>query len=335
MKIALLKPEFPSAVKYYRLDPWQVLGRQTNTIVDTLSSKYPEDFETRIKGFDILVASRPRIKSDLYAIMVAKEAGVHIVLDYDDLIWEIPQVNPVSTTHNEESNGYVEILFQADAIISSTTALQSYIQSRFGLKSYVIPNALNDLGNTYLPPAKDEKTITVAWRGSNTHDGDLFQVRDAFRDYPNITFRFMGSNPWYFLSQYGGHLPYLNHHAWTSMTEFHHRFHALKPHYGVFPLEDNQFNQCKSNIAFLDYTKAGAVTIAPAYMQEFRHLPCIYYATVEELTDIFSTLKERKDRAELLSKARQYINDHLLLTKVNERRVEVVNDLAREGGATL
>lgn len=331
MKIAILKPEFQSGVEYYRLDPWQVLGRQTGAIVTPLSSKYSNDFKSRIKGFDILVASRPRIQSDLYAIMLAKECGVYVILDYDDLIWEIPQVNPVSTTHNEESSGYVEILFQANAIIASTKALQTYIRNRFGLESHVVPNALNDLGTTYLAPAKDDKTITVAWRGSNTHDGDLFQVRDAFRDYPNVIFRFMGGSPWYFLSLYGGHLPYLNHHAWSSMTEFHHRFHALKPHYGVFPLEDNQFNQCKSNIAFLDYTKVGAVTIAPVYMQEFTNLPCIHYTNTDELQQIFSTIHERKDRAALLAQAREYINDNLLLTKVNALRVEVIDSLEGRG----
>jgi hypothetical protein len=45
---------------------------------------------------------------------------------------------------------------------------------------------------------------------------------------------------------------------------------GTSPDYIVVPLVNDAFNRCKSNIAWIEATNAGAVTIAPSYLPEFR-----------------------------------------------------------------
>lgn len=80
--------------------------------------------------------------------------------------------------------------------------------------------------------------------------------------------------------------------AWTNdIFGYFQRLIQLKPHFVVFPLEDNTFNRCKSNIAAIEATVAGAVCISPDYMPEFGEIPRIAYHPNGEENSLFSTLE--------------------------------------------
>jgi hypothetical protein len=155
-------------------------------------------------------------------------------------------------------------MVHADVITVSTPELANQVKIEYGRESIVVPNAWNDYALPIQEPAPiiEGEKIRIVYRGSNSHDGDLFAHRDAFREYPNIEFIFMGCMPWYFYTNYGGHMTTIIQEAWTNdIFGYFQRLIQLKPHFVVFPLEDNTFNRCKSNIAAIEATVAGAVGV--------------------------------------------------------------------------
>lgn len=348
MRIAVLQPKYLDAVWYYRLLPWAFLARQTGAQFSALSVEAPFAFEAVIGSYDVLIISRPHTKGHFFAMEKAKEYGVKIIADYDDLIWEVPADNPSARSNEDENFQYNSIIMlsMADVVTVSTLELQTQIMDRFRKDSTVIRNALNewitppDLSG----PRTPENEIRIAWRGSNTHKADLMGARQAFRDYEYVRFKFFGYRPDELLKQYGGNLSTLEHAHWMPSVKA--SFDAIRdwqPHYLICPLGNSTFNRCKSNIAWIEATAIGAVCIAPAYMKEFRVVPSIQYDTIAQLKDQLYHVSCGMYGIDILEAARKELLTNYLLSVVNDKRVEILNIMimgqeveeAREGGRSL
>lgn len=316
-----------TAVSYYRgAGVINELCRANGWNVDSLY--YKEITQDSIHKYDLLFDIRPTSQESIYAIYLAKRAGVKVWIDVDDLLWKIPGANPVARGFNEQSlDNLTRAMLNADMVTVSTDELAVYTVQQFGVDVITVPNAWNDriddLPDRWNEPKGNQ--IHILCRGSNTHIGDWLYYRDYFRDSDKYYFQFVGEFPSYFFKKYGGHLETINWQAWRSnILEYFQLIGNLKPQYFFFPLEDNPFNRCKSNIAWIEATMAGAACIASPEMPEFLKVPAI--------TDlsIFDEIEEKNEcAAQKFKESCAYIRKNLRLSLVNKQRAQIVKHLIK------
>jgi len=130
----------------------------------------------------------------------------------------------------------------------------------------------------------------------------------------------MGELPWYLLKTYGGHLDRLNWDSFTPNTaKYFDKIKEIAPEAFIFPLEDNDFNRCKSNIAWIEATLAGAACIAST-LPEFHNVPTVPLSYSQYGYDTLALRIE-------FNLSRQYISEHLRLSQINHQRAQVVQML--------
>jgi hypothetical protein len=240
-----------------------------------------------VMGYDAAFFQRPCTAPELEAIRICKRLSIPVIVDYDDLLFDLPVDNPAYQHYmNQETQSrIVTIMREADCLWVSTRELKRCIQlPRGGLndKVYVVPNALDDVhmvtGSRGLPPPVERRQGAVVWRGSATHEQDIMtyakQLAEAAEASPKTSFVFVGYNPW-FLTKHmrpkqavvSGAMP---------VGEFMDFLYATAARVGVVPLHPSRFNLCKSNIAWLEMTWAGGVVLAPDW-EEWRQPGVVTY----------------------------------------------------------
>src|SRR5690606_13732737 len=92
----------------------------------------------------------------------------------------------------------------------------------------------------------------VGWGGGISHRGDLEMIADVVRALANeVEWVFMGMCP-------PGLRPFIHEfHQGVPITEYPARLAALDLDLAIAPLEDNQFNRCKSNLRLLEFGACG------------------------------------------------------------------------------
>lgn len=337
IKIAVLTKPIESATTFYRsTGVFGHLGRMMAGQGWQVQNIGPKNFTPdTAAGYDILFAHRPVTDDEIRAIRNAKLSGAKIWVDIDDLLWQIPASNPARMAFGPgHAENLRKAMTHADVVTVSTSELAKQVKIEYNREAVVVPNAWNDYALPIQEPAPivENEKIRIVYRGSNSHDGDLFAHRDAFREYENIEFIFMGCMPWYFYTNYGGHMTTIVQEAWTNdIFSYFQRLIQLKPHFVVFPLEDNTFNRCKSNIAAIEATVAGAVCIGNWNLPEFRQICGKQYSVKTDLGDWFEFLSEvnddsgkDKNDAFLLQKRE---TEKLRLSEINKIRAAIAQHI--------
>ena len=286
MKILILKkPE--SAVTHYRsTGVWGPLSRQYPDVHIALTEAKLLTPDVA-SCYDWIFAHRPGSESDVNAIYLVKRNGGRVWVDLDDLVWQIPGSNPAAQYYDNRTHEFLFYAIDAaDVITCSTNFLADQIESTFGKPAIVIRNAWNDYMLKQQPATIKQEQVRILWRGSNTHDGDLMAFREVFCDYPNVAWIFMGSNPWFLSKAHGGKLEHINHIPWDpNILNYYDTLGQIKPHYVIVPLENNNFNRAKSDIAALEACVFGAVPIVPRWLEWLG-----YTAAYNDAEDLANTM---------------------------------------------
>lgn len=335
MRIAIVSKGDNNAVWYYRILPWLYLGRQNYEItVTVVNPANLNAFESVIPGYDVLIVQRPSARRDYEAMLLAKQYNVRVLVDYDDLLFQVPNVN-IAAQHfgkDEVQETILNCYKLCDHVVVSTDPLADYIEQAFGKRPQVINNAHNDIVMPIFQPTMNEPKngiSTVLWRGSNTHLGDLMKYRDAFQDFANIDFHFWGAAPDLALGRdYGGHMDTWNYKPWQpGMPDYFKKGKILQPNFVVVPLEDNPFNRCKSNIGWLEATYFGAVCLASC-LPEFEKPGVVLINDSDSLHAWFKDIDEDFTQRELLFyDSVQEIKKNYLLSRVNQQRAEALKTI--------
>lgn len=290
MKITVIQKPIETAVTYYRSAmPFGDMARHYPDV--NLRHIAAKNFSVDVAAeTDILFTHRPLSTDEIRAVFVAREYGCAVWVDIDDLLWQMPPSNPSAMQFtNEHLQVLTECMKAASLVTCSTNYLAERAKSDLGVDALVMRNAWNDRVH-HIPEARNKaksEPLRVLWRGSNTHDGDLYAHRSAFKPRPAVEFQFMGTAPWYFLETYGGSFTSLNVMPWTgNILNYFQELRHYRPHFMVVPLEDNPFNKAKSNIAEIEATVAGAVCISPYWHEEFSGK----YPYVASLGDVLDKL---------------------------------------------
>lgn len=261
MKIITLTPNQVDATSFYRAwgvfpdimkrsditftdyyDAQMMLGEGKRGFTWANAMQYDAAFFQRAFGNVIEIA------------MFMKDCGLKIIYELDDNLWEIPASFDIKRFYDKDKLAtMVYMLKISDLVIVSTQALADYIETAFDVKCEVVNNAI-DLNKYPIQPYNEDGPLI--WRGSSTHRSDLRQYREVMEgiEEPLQLWGYDAVNlePKLKLKKFTFVKP-------LDPIYYFNNLRATKPRGIVTPLVEDVFNACKSNIAYLEATMAGAV----------------------------------------------------------------------------
>lgn len=303
-----------------------------------------------LKGCDALFLQRPALAPHVRMVDMAKANGKPVWIDYDDWLFSVPHSNKASRLYNNPTvqNNMSSLIAKADVISVSTEHLAGLIrvildrlkrgaQSEPGLildpdKVFVVPNAYDQDLMTELTLSKEPQKKMVSWRGSGTHDKDLLgvtpEIGRCVKNHMDWTYSFIGEPFWLTMELLDQAAGEGNRNVLAIETldpiEYLSFILKTKPALMIVPLDDCDFNRSKSNIAWLESTHAGAVTLAPNF-EEWRRPGIINYKDAKDFElKLESFLRGEIDGEHHWKLSRDFILKNITLQKVNEIRKNIL-----------
>ncbi len=251
----------------------------------------------RVLQSDIIVTHRPASEEWYKFLKVLHKSGKIIVCDYDDDPFNTSPLNPYyqyigteevmyqwadgskemlwSKNPLESGGRYLNIeqnirrrdLFnasfkKADLVTTTTEILKSRLQ-KINSNVAVLPNLVNFDEYPILECKKKE--IRIGWQGGASHYEDLHMVSKAVKNiikkYDNVKFIYWGDARMYGLFR---EIPIdrIECHAWSKYIVYPYKLATMNLDIGLCPVIDNEFNQNKSAIKYLEYSMFKTATIA-------------------------------------------------------------------------
>jgi len=251
------QPEPIGGVTCWRM--YWPLDHLERTWGDALEIRYAREqiFPADLYWSDIVLCYRPSEPAHIAVIEEAKRLGKKILLDYDDDLTAIPVGHPEFFRLGTKAEFVKRAIGLADAIWVSTEALKNTMKHE---NVTVIPNAI--LPEAIVSePAKWAPVRNGIWAGSPAHreDADAFKAEYKFIRKNLTGFIWINYMPTWASNEqeYGAAML----HPWIHTEQY---FEWLRKNKVVAiwkPLITNQFNACKSNIAYITATAVGAVCI--------------------------------------------------------------------------
>lgn len=272
MKLLCVIPKAVDGTSYYRgAGPLQRLAQDANRVPGKrLELIFPEEMNwpTAFSG-DAVFMQRPFNDNHLAIAKYAKQCGLPLWLDYDDDLFKVTPDNPMADVYTapRTKECITKLLGMADHVSVSTVVLADRFHSLAGGPITVIPNAIDDYRYPEPVERKPKKELLIAWRGLASHQRDLLEERESIvevaRKSGSAHWMFIGYNPWFIteaLTMWG----------YVSPMDPVHYFEFMRrnqPDIVMVPLAETEFNKAKSNIAWLEATWAGALTVAPDWAE--------------------------------------------------------------------
>jgi len=220
----------------------------------------------------------------------------------------------------------------ADYLMVSTPFLKEFYKQFFDeSKIMVIPNAIDFRVTPFVPVGNNKlqtKQKRIIWRGSMTHIEDLKTVDTFWKDISkrkDTEVAFIGIPEWLGKTLYPNIrvLPWNN-----SLFQYFELIKNSAPHYGVFPLTIDNFNQAKSNNFAMEMLVAGCISYAPEEIKEFCIPSVRTYKDEQDLSNKFAQALEKDDTYFADLKAgREWLYEERDLITVNILRLSIIESL--------
>ncbi len=332
MRLLVLIEDIQSATSFYRtIGPLQALRRKCSDL-DIVLNVTTLDWPT-LYGVDAVYMHRPYAEPHLNAAKLVKDLNVPLWIDHDDDLFSVPVANPAHSTYNAPlvQDRIKEILGLADVVTCTTEALRRVLAPH-SKRVDVIPNALDErLLRWGYQAGPRQPHISVVWRGGETHRMDLQSVgEDVVRlaeKHPTVQWHFLGNDkPWHITSRIKGvvHSP-----GGLYLMNYFKTMGSLAPDVVMVPLENNPFNHAKSNIGWLEATLAGAVCVAPEEIPEWDRPGIMRYDAGQFAFTMDRVLSPGFEREDYVQASWAYIKEHLMLSKVNHLRQNLLQGLLK------
>lgn len=277
IKILVQSPFASDANSFWRcMGPMSYLAKQSQGQIELHVYENGHSLSwSSLDRFDLVFMHRPCRPDDLVVLQLARNMNVPVWVDYDDWLFHIPEWNPNRHSYHLPGiqNIMATMLACADVVTCSTQALYETFKE-LNANTIIVPNAYrSDLFKYRSKQPFDRKPI-FSWRGTNTHEGDLLSVGGAFNQL-SAPIHFLGSPAYSLISQMDA-----NKYKIVSMADpilYWKNIYDLAPKVLLFPLFDDFFNHCKSNIAWIEAIHAGAIVVAPENMNEWKQPGVVGY----------------------------------------------------------
>ncbi len=215
------------------------------------------------KIFDVIVIQRvnPYITQILKR---AKKLGIKIIYETDDDFIDITPDNPSYKYIMENKDNIQKVMENADIITTSTFELANRLE-KVGNKNIEIIKNYHTSNITSFEPFKQKESIKIGYFGTFTHTYDLEMIHNVILRVKDILstrdieFEVVGvssdESDWYSTKK----LPYYPMSAPTFIKWLH---REIDWDIGIAPLLNTQFNKCKSELKYIEYTSLGIPTVA-------------------------------------------------------------------------
>jgi hypothetical protein len=338
--LIISNPQSPGTDYYRTVGPFTQLERD-----------YPDEIRVTVHSpdravwFDIWQADavlfqRPNGGTIVGYVQEAHRMGKKVLLDIDDLLHHIPDSNPAQGHFEKDDvkKSINEALRLADHIFVSTPPLKEFYSNladengrkyTSADKITVVRNGWNPEHHPLEPILPQRKPIRQIFRGSTTHLADLHTIKSELKIMskdPAFAFVMVGLEKWMLPDLQDTNIQFIK---WQTLFTYFQLMRESQPDYGIFPLTDDDFNRCKSNIFALECLRVGALPIVPAGFPEWDMIPgLLRYNNRHDFQAVLNKIKAGKvDKVALVGEARAYISEHLTVQKLNEKRLEVIKSL--------
>lgn len=324
LNIAVFSFEDPfTACSHLRLvAPFQGLKKHRLTWCARLEGSELRIKANAIQDADVIVIQRgfPAVhtKPLLDAVF---ESGHPVVYEMDDLLIDVPHTNPFFEVLERQKPFLLDTLKRASAVTVATEPLKQKLLP-YNSNIHVLPNLVSSQENKPKEPSATGPVV-IGYAGTATHQADIGIVEAALIRIINT----YGDRVR--LVSFGCAAPELSRLSNHQMVAFEPRYNAylqklrsLRFDIALAPLEKNTFNQCKSNIKWLEYAAAG---IAGVYSNILPYNQCIQNEGTGMLVDdnaeswfkaISSLMGDPEKRSRISARAyQQVLSDYCLQAK--------------------
>lgn len=292
---------------------------------------------------DAVFLQRPTTKQHRGLAELARLSNKPLWVDYDDLIFQLPDSNPSAEYFSKPDvqRNVAEMIAMAQVVTVSTRLIAEQfdpLRKKAGREPCrVIQNGLN----RQMFPRHAEQGMSrnpvVLWRGSATHDADVASqvhgIRRLVEQNPTFVFTFIGSPGWMLKDMLRGKKN-VEYGKPMDPMEYFEAIRVLRPTLMLVPLQNNPFNQAKSNIAWIEATYAGAVTLTPS-MPEWQDISCVRYhdnqSFIDEAQNVLNGLNrktgELEGSASLVQASAMNELERFDLDQINQQRRSLLNEM--------
>jgi len=212
-----------------------------------------------LKQYDVIIFQRANNESALKCVEYCNSLGILTVGEIDDNLWLIHEANPAYEVWTRERlTGLEKFLRKVRLITTTTRALADYLH-RFNSNAVILPNMLPEVYWQVRHTERTDGKIVMGWAGSASHWPDLELIKDVIPqildEYPKAELHISGLNK----------TPFPKHERIKIVEPVHGEDFALLLatfNVGLVPLINSKFNDCKSDLKFIEYAMVGLPVIA-------------------------------------------------------------------------
>lgn len=247
-----------------------------------------------------------------------------IVQMVDDLLGEVPEKHPNRVFQMREGHQrMIQALKQSDMLVVTTEPLAQYYK-KYVKDVRLVPNALDkpwlDLRHTQEPTEK----LRIGWIGAAQHKGDLDLIADVVKQLADDV-------DWVFMGMCTDEItPHLKEfHGFVSISDYPKKMSELNLDIAIAPLEDNMFNECKSNLRLLEYGAMGwPVVCSDVFPYRTDAPPVIRCANDTDawVKALRGLMADADLRARMGSQLHDWVNSHYLLSGMVQKWKECLID---------
>lgn len=218
-----------------------------------------------------------RFKEMSKIIKFAHAHRIITIMDIDDLITHVPPYHSSYSYYQKIRPAMVQLLKTVDIVTVTNNRLKEYYNT-YNSHVYVLPNLSDERiwNDKNRKERTDRDKVVIGYAGSATHAYDFEIVIPAIKHIllnygDKVCFKFIGYFPDELQTMFGIY------HISAGIASYQQYANILMNSnfdFAIAPLNDNAFNQCKSNIKFLEYSICGYAGIYSAvgpYIDSIKH----------------------------------------------------------------
>ncbi len=218
--------------------------------------------------FDVIIFSRWLGAKHYDVLKKIADSGTPYVVDIDDY-WVLPKYNPAYWNYRKGiKQGVKDAINYADAVITTTPALAKEIR-QINENVTVVSNCL-DLTHKQWEgePLPRTDKVKVGWVGGVTHEEDLKLIAEEIKGM-DIEFYICGYTPGEIWNRIAKSMPDAKIVEGTTVFEYG----EVYKHFDIVlaPLQDNKFNNCKSELKILEASAYKKPIICSAVLPYLYH----------------------------------------------------------------
>lgn len=330
--LAMICPDPTDPTSFYRGMGWYNHLRKLQPIDLVNSGQYNWPI---IGACDVVFMQRPFLPEYLKIAQMVKEAGIPLIIDYDDYLFDLKHDNPTYAKYMSASiqSCVTELCSLADVITVSTNNLKKALQNRkIESRIEVIPNSYDQSLFKYATNYK-KRNPYILFRGSTSNVMNLSFYKKAIlenvKKFPDYKFLFLNIHPWFLYDSCTIEDKNVMFMPGLPIKEYFSSIYHMAPKVMYHTLMNHIFDLCRSHCSWLESTHARAAFLGPNF-DEFDRCGITAYdiRTPDSFaTELGNLISKPEDEIEHLWKmSQQEITEKYTLDIVNKKRWDIMNE---------